>query len=88
MPNYSRNRKKIKILKSLSYNIPVVTFQINNTDILEHQTNCLIAENEIEFANYVDYVHKNPNIAINMNCNKLPLELYEESKKIIQFIMT
>lgn len=73
--------QKIKILESLSYNIPVVTFQINNIDILEHQTNCFIAENEHEFANYINYLHKNPDVAVNMNCNKLPLELYEKSKK-------
>ena len=73
--------QKIKILESLSYNIPIVTFQINNIDILEHQTNCFIAENEHEFANYINYIHKHSDIAVNMNCNKLPLELYEKSKK-------
>ncbi len=73
--------QKIKILESLSYNIPVVTFQINNIDILEHQTNCFIAENEHEFANYINYIHKHPDVVVNMVCNKLPLELYEKSKK-------
>ena len=73
--------QKIKILESLSYNIPVVTFQINNIDILEHQTNCFIAKNEHEFANYINYIHKHPDIVVNMVCNKLPLELYEKSKK-------
>ena len=73
--------QKIKILESLSYNIPVVTFQINNTDILEHQTNCFIAQNEHEFANYINDIHKHPDVVVNMVCNKLPLELYEKSKK-------
>jgi len=72
--------QKIKILESLSYNIPVVTFQINNIDILEQQTNCFIAENEQEFADYINYIHKHPEIVMNIDCNKLPLELYEKSK--------
>ena len=73
--------QKIKILESLSYNIPVVTFQINNIDILEHQTNCFIAENEQEFANYINDINKHPDKIVNMDCNKIPLELYEKSKE-------
>lgn len=80
-PIISGTSQKIQILESLSYNIPVVTFQINNIDILEHQRNCFIVENETEFANYINYIHKHPDVVLNMNCNKLPLELYEKSKK-------
>ena len=73
--------QKIKIMESLSYNIPVILFQINNIDILEHQTNCFIAENEEEFANYINYLHKFPDVILQMDCNTLPLQLYEESKE-------
>ena len=78
-PIISGTGQKIKIQESLSYNIPVITFQVNNIDILNHKTNSFINETIEEFAESINYVFKNPKVVESMDCNNLPLELYKKS---------
>jgi hypothetical protein len=80
---------KIKIIESLSYNIPIITFQVNNVNILETTKNCFLASNITEFANYMNYFYKNPNNILNLNnINKIPTDKYNDSiNKFYNLIM-